>query len=85
MPSPPGIMVSMPNTDLLASIAADIISDQLREQLENSEIIPRHEYDTSLTRRESDTYIVDLVQLHEGAQLRSDGDVILRVRVDVVR
>jgi hypothetical protein len=73
----------MNNADI-AEAAADIISDQLREQLEDSEIIDRGQYDTTLARRDGDDLTVEFIRLNENAATRSDGRVVFRVRVEAI-
>lgn len=71
----------------LAYAAASIISDQLREQLENSEEVPPGQYDTTLAMPHPEivsTWVVDFIRLRDGAKRRNDGAVVFRVTVQAL-
>jgi hypothetical protein len=69
----------------LADFVADLISDQLPEQLSEAEIDHVGILDTGLARKAGDRYIVDVFQLAIDAQRRDDGERVLRITVEEVR
>ena len=70
----------------LAGITADIISDQLREQLADAEIQHVGILDTGLARQDGDgRFIVDVFQLAIDAQRRDDGEHVMRIVIEEVR
>lgn len=73
----------MNNDTEVASLAADIISDRLREFLLDSEEMPEGNFDTTLARRDGDDLVVELIELNAGARTRSDGRVVLRIKIEV--
>lgn len=68
----------------LAGITADIISDQLREQLAGAEIPHVGILDTGPARQAPGRYVVDVFQLAIDARRRDDGEHVLRITVEEV-